>query len=111
MKLAIIGSRDCPPIDIMAHLKALPDSIISGGARGADTYARIFAHEHNIPITELLPDYRIYGKGAPLIRDRAIVEQCDAVLAFWNGHSRGTAYTIDYARRLNKPIKIVMVEF
>ena len=43
MKLAIIGSRNCPPIDIEAHLKYIPDTIISGGAKGADTYAREFA--------------------------------------------------------------------
>lgn len=40
MKLAIIGSRTCPQIDIASHLKYIPDTIISGGARGADTYAR-----------------------------------------------------------------------
>lgn len=37
MKLAIIGSRTCPPVDIMLYLKHLPTAIISGGARGADT--------------------------------------------------------------------------
>lgn len=34
MKLAIIGSRTCPPIDIASHLKYIPDTIVSGGARG-----------------------------------------------------------------------------
>ena len=33
MKLAIIGSRNCPPIDIEAHQKYIPDTIISGGAK------------------------------------------------------------------------------
>lgn len=42
MKLSIIGSRTCPPVDIMLYLKHLPTAIISGGARGADTYARDF---------------------------------------------------------------------
>ena len=43
MKLAIIGSRTCPPIDIEQYLKYIPDTIVSGGAKGADTYAREFA--------------------------------------------------------------------
>lgn len=43
MRLAIIGSRQCPQIDIAAHLKYIPDTIVSGGARGADTYAKEFA--------------------------------------------------------------------
>lgn len=35
MNLAIIGSRNCPPIDIEKQLKYIPDTIVSGGARGA----------------------------------------------------------------------------
>ena len=33
MRLDIIGSRTCPPVDIMLYLKHLPTAIISGGAR------------------------------------------------------------------------------
>lgn len=38
MILAIIGSRTCPPIDIEQYLKYIPDTIVSGGAKGSDTY-------------------------------------------------------------------------
>lgn len=109
MKLAIIGSRSCPPIDIASHLKYIPDTIISGGARGADTYARLFAKEHNLELTEYLPDYDKYGKVAPLIRNKLIVEACDCLIAFWDGRSRGTKFTLDYARECGKPIKIVRI--
>ena len=30
-------------------------------------------------------------------------------MAFWDGTSRGTKYTIDYAKEKNKPIKIVNI--
>ncbi len=109
MKLAIIGSRNCPPIDIEAHLKYIPDTIISGGAKGADTYAREFAQKHDLKLIEFLPEYDKYGKGAPLVRNKLIVENCDCVLAFWDGRSRGTKFTLDYAREKNKPIKIVQI--
>jgi hypothetical protein len=109
MKLAIIGSRDCPQIDIMAHLKHLPTEVISGGARGADTYAREFAHKYNLPITEYLPDYDKYGKTAPLIRNKLIVENRDCLIALWDGKSRCTKYTLDYAKEKGKPIKIVQI--
>ena len=109
MKLAIIGSRNCPPIDIEAHLKYIPDTIVSGGAKGADTYAREFAHKHNLTLIEFLPEYDKYGKGAPLVRNKLIVDNCDCVLAFWDGKSRGTKFTLDYAREKNKPIKIVQI--
>lgn len=108
MKLAIIGSRTCPPIDIMKYLKCIPSAVVSGGARGADTYAREFAHKYNLPLIEFLPQYDQYPpKVAPLMRNKQIVEACDCLLAFWDGHSRGTKYTIDYAKEKGKPIKVV----
>lgn len=109
MKLAIIGSRSCPAIDIASHLKYIPDTIISGGARGADTYARLFAKEHNLTLIEYLPEYDKYGKQAPLIRNKQIVEACDCLIAFWDGNSRGTKFTLDYAKECGKPIKIVKI--
>jgi len=42
-----------------------------------------------------------------LVRNKLIVEECDCLIAFWDGTSRGTKYTIDYAHQLGKPIKIV----
>ena len=60
-------------------------------------------------MTEYLPDYDKYGKAAPLVRDRLIVDNSDCVLAFWDGKSRGTKYTLDYAREQGKPIKIVQI--
>ena len=109
MKLAIIGSRNCPPIDIEAHLKSMPDTIVSGGAKGADTYAREFAQKHNLNLIEFLPDYDKYGRKAPLVRNKLIVEECDCVLAFWDGKSRGTKFTIDYANEKGKPVKIIQI--
>lgn len=109
MKLAIIGSRNCPPIDISKHLKYIPDTIVSGGARGVDTLAREFSIENGLNLIEFLPEYEKYGRRAPLIRNRQIVETCDCVLAFWDGKSRGTKYTIDLAKQMGKPVKIVNI--
>lgn len=109
MKLAIIGSRMCPAVDIEAQLKSIPDTIVSGGAVGADTYAREFARKKGLKLIEFFPDYEKYGRGAPLERNKLIVEECDCLLAFWDGKSRGTKYTLDYAKERNKPIKVVMI--
>ena len=109
MRLAIIGSRNSPPIDIASHLKYIPDTIVSGGARGADTYARLFAQQHNLKLVEYLPDYDKYRRQAPLIRNKLIVENCNCLIAFWDGVSRGTKYTIDYATKMGKPVKIVQI--
>ena len=109
MKLAIICSRTCPPIDIEACLKYIPDTIVPGGAKGADTYAREFAKKKGLKLIEFFPNYDKYGQRAPLERNKLIVDECDCVLAFWDGESHGTKFTIDYAREQNKPVKIVQI--
>ncbi|MBR4275926.1 MAG: DUF2493 domain-containing protein [Prevotella sp.] len=109
MHLAIIGSRECPAVDMEAYLDELPDAIVSGGAKGADTYAREFAIKKGIRLIEYLPDYAKYGKAAPLVRNRLIIDDCDKVLAFWDGKSRGTKQTLDYAESKGKPIKIIRI--
>lgn len=107
MRLAIIGSRSCPPIDIEEQLKYIPDTIVSGGAKGADTYAREFAQKHGLNLIEFLPEYDKYPpRVAPLRRNEQIVDACDCLLAFWDGVSRGTKYTIDLALKKGKPVKI-----
>ena len=84
------------------------EPFFGGGARGADTYARDFAKIHGIELIEFLPQYdKFPSKVAPLMRNKLIVENCDCLLAFWDGVSRGTKYTLDYANQLHKPIKIV----
>jgi len=37
------------------------------------------------------------------------VEECDCLIAFWDGKSRGTEFTLDYAKQLGKPIKTVQI--
>lgn len=110
MRLAIIGSRSAAGVDIAAHLPFTPDMIVSGGARGADTLAREYARANNIPVLEFLPKYEAYGRRAPILRNIQIVDNCDFLLAFWNGTSRGTKFTVDYAIRKGVPYKIVRID-
>ena len=105
MKLAIIGSRNCTPIDITSFLSEIPETIASGGAKGVDTYAKNFANKNNIRLIECLPEYKKYGRQAPILRNIKIVDNSDSVLAFWDGESPGTKFTIDNAKRKGKPCK------
>ena len=66
--------------------------------------------EHHIPLIEFKPDYIKYGQRAPLVRNRWIVEGADQVLAFWDGKSRGTMHTVEYAKKLGKPVRIVLIQ-
>lgn len=110
MNLAIIGSRSFDDYDRLCQavndLPIKPATIVSGGAKGADAFAERYANEHQIDLVVYRPDYARYKRGATLIRNRQIVENADTVLAFWDGVSKGTKYTLDYA---NKKGKIVIV--
>lgn len=106
MKVAIIGSRNLYVNNLNNYLPDNVTEIISGGARGIDTSAREYAINNRIKLTEILPDYKKYGRIAPLKRNDLIVEASDVVLAFWDGKSHGTKYVIDYCKKTNKPIRI-----
>ncbi len=108
-RLAIVGSRSCPILDIASYLPFVPCTIVSGGARGADTLAKEYAVKNNIPLIEFPPEYDRYGRRAPLMRNIQIVDNCDFLLAFWNGSSRGTKFTIDYAVKRGISFKVVSI--
>ena len=107
MKIAIIGSRNITVSDLGQYLPDGITEIISGGAKGVDSCAKEYALSHGIPLTEFLPDYRRYGRGAPLRRNQQIADAADLVLAFWDGTSRGTAHIIDYCGKTGKPCRII----
>lgn len=110
LALAIIGSRTAVNIDIGAHIPPDTSLIISGGARGADTCAANYARAHGIELLEIRPDYAHHpGRIAPLLRNRQIVDAADMVLAFWDGQSHGTKYTINYAQSKGVPVVIVPI--
>lgn len=109
MKIAIIGSRNATVCDIGLYLPHGCDEIVSGGARGIDTCAADYAHDTGIKLTVFRPDYDRYGKGAPLVRNREIVDYSDEVIAFWDGVSRGTYFVIDYCRRTGTPCRVIYV--
>ena len=112
MKLAIVGSRNIMFENAYEILdktikKEKVTTIISGGARGIDTVAKEYAINNNIELIEYLPDYKRYGRGAPLVRNSDIIKNSDFVLALWDGKSRGTKDSINKARKMNKTTKII----
>ena len=106
MKVAVIGSRNLKVDDLGKYLPDGVTEIVSGGARGVDTCAREYARANKIKLTEFLPEYDKYGRGAPLRRNITIIEYADLVLAFWDGSSHGTKYVIDNCKKRGVPVKV-----
>lgn len=116
MKLAIVGSRTFNDYGIFERIilenYKLENikQIISGDCYGIDKLAEIFADKYSIEILIFKPEWNNYGKSAGFIRNKLIVENCDTIIAFWDGISRGTKLTIDIANKSYRYLKIINLE-
>ena len=108
MKTAIVGSRNVYVEDFTPYLPVETTEIISGGARGIDTCAAAYASAHHLRLTEIKPDYRRFGRGAPLKRNVEIIGMADYVLVFWDGRSRGSRFVIDECEKSGKAYRVVL---
>jgi len=79
---------------------------LSGGCRGADMLGERYATENGFKIERYPAAWDTYGKKAGPMRNKQMAENCDFVICFWDGQSKGTKSMIEYARQLNKPIRI-----
>ena len=107
MKIAVIGSRNVTVTDIGRYISDC-EEIVSGGAIGVDSCAAKYAEENRIKLTVFLPQYKLYGRAAPIVRNKEIVDYADKVIAFWNGSSKGTLSVIKYAQKVGKPCEIIL---
>lgn len=109
MRVAVIGSRGLCVENLGEYLPKETTEIISGGARGVDTSAKNYALQYGLKLTEYLPEYGRYGRGAPLKRNIRIIENADMVLAFWDGTSRGTKFVIENCQKRNIPVAVHII--
>ena len=107
MKIAIVGSRNITVSDIGKYISDAGE-IVSGGAVGVDGCAAEYAKENGIKLTEFLPQYERYGRAAPIVRNKEIVDYSDKIIAFWDGRSKGTLSVIKYAQKTGKPCEIII---
>lgn len=118
MKTIIAGPRDVPAelakeLVVMAirasEFGHLITEIIHGGATGIDTAAAIVC-KANWPVTAVLADWRTHGKAAGPIRNRQMARMADALIAIWDGKSKGTRNMIDVAKAAGLRAEVVMFE-
>ena len=107
MKLLIVGSRSITDFDLSPYITSEIEIIISGGATGVDSIAERYADLHRISKCILRPQYKRYGRAAPLKRNKLMVDMADEVLVVWDGSSKGALYTFKYALKTNKPVKLL----
>lgn len=116
MKIAIIGSRTFKDFELLSrtvklYCKAnniLLKTIVSGGAKGADTLAERFAKENSLEMKIFHPEWELLGRNACSARNTQIVKFADIVFAFWDGKSPGTKDSITKAEKLGKEVIIIV---
>jgi YspA, cpYpsA-related SLOG family len=119
LRLAIVGSRTLSPSvrriseRIAAWLATAPPGVsgriievVSGRAPGVDLAGERWARAQRLPVQPFPARWEEHGHAAPFIRNEAIARYCDAMLAFWDGESRGTRDVVRRARRLGKPVRV-----
>lgn len=109
MVVGVSGSRGLT-INLEQYMPEGVTKIVSGGAKGIDQCAEDYAREHDLELMVIRPDYKAYPyKVAPLMRNKDIVNECDILLAIWDGKSKGTKYTMDYARKTGKEVRLFII--
>lgn len=81
--------------------------IICGKARGADSLGEQYAIEHGYSVDAYPADWVKHGKSAGYIRNTIMAENADALVAFWDGQSRGTKHMIETAHKKNLKVRVV----
>ena len=115
MKVIIAGGRDFKDYDlltrkcddILKEVDHLDLEIVSGGARGADYLGELYAQVQSLPLKIFPADWDTHGKAAGPIRNTQMAEYADALIAFWDGRSRGTKHMIDTATKNNLNVRVV----
>jgi hypothetical protein len=114
-KVIIAGGRDFNDYKLL-HSKCssilnnyLPSEVevVSGGAKGADLLGEMFAREKGITTKCFLPDWDFYGKKAGMLRNKEMAFYADALIAFWDGKSKGTKNMIDEAKKKGLKIRVI----
>ncbi len=81
--------------------------IVSGAYKGADLLGERYAAEQNHPIKQFPADWRRYGKSAGLKRNTEMAAYADALIAFWDGESKGTKHMIELATQAGFKVKVI----
>lgn len=113
-RVIIAGSREFQDYAILKAtmdklLKNVRDEIviISGTARGADALGERYARERNYAIHSFPAEWDRFGKAAGFVRNEEMAANADALVAFWDGQSRGTKHMIDIAKRNQLKVRII----
>lgn len=104
MKVILAGSRSFTPADYDDVRRVFLLSgywyseVVSGCAQGVDLLGERFAKEIGVPVKRFPADWDRHGRSAGYLRTVQMAKYADALVAVWDGSSKGTAHMIRIAR-------------
>jgi hypothetical protein len=105
MRVIIAGGRDYHEYKTL--LEAINQAqfdittVVSGGAKGVDALGEQYAIETNKTLHIYEADWERHGRAAGPLRNKKMAENADALIAIWDGKSRGTKNMIETAHKHN----------
>ncbi len=115
MKAIVAGSRTIldeslvfTVLDMAVDLGFNITTVLSGTAGGVDTIGEKWSMQRGHGLERFPADWEAYGMRAGFIRNSEMVKEADALVAVWNGRSRGTKDTIDKARTADLSVLVVL---
>ena len=112
MRTIIAGSRNRTTKYHLAEAVTscgwMPTVVLSGTARGADQLGEEWAKLNGIPVERYPANWDLHGKSAGFKRNTEMAEKAEALIALWDGESRGTKHMIDIARRKGLRVHVQM---
>ncbi|MFD0762743.1 DUF2493 domain-containing protein [Lutibacter aestuarii] len=113
MKLIIAGTRTfndykklCTECDNILQDQNNIEIVSGAYYRGADKLGEQYAKERGYKIIRFPADWNKYGRAAGPKRNQQMANYADALIAFWDGKSRGTKNMIDLSKQLGLYLKI-----
>ena len=114
-KCIFAGSRTLGMPATLQALAACPwtaeiETVLSGGAAGPDTHGAAWAVDNNKRLLSFPARWDTEGKSAGFRRNTRMVAYADALIAIWDGKSKGTAHVIDTAQKAGLKVFVHTVE-
>lgn len=113
MRVIIAGSRECQDYSLV--LDAIKASnfeitqVVSGGARGVDKLGEQWALEQDVSVRVFPANWDKFSNSAGPIRNSQMADYANALIAIWDGKSKGTSDMIKKATKLG--LKVYVHQF
>ena len=113
-KVIVAGGRDFLDYNLLEQkldkllINKSDVRIISGMAKGADKLGETYASIRKLGVEVYPAEWEKFGKSAGYKRNEVMADHAEALVAFWDGKSRGTKHMIDIAKAKGLALRVII---